>query len=237
MYNITRFQPSFASSSASSKILSLTDLTHELPQISDFRVNTDHLSSSRLQGYKLSLERCTQRKRQYQSLEAAPPYAFLRVSQHWHPDLASLSLRDVATSRPLPGGISQAHCAIHEGFPLRARCLSRQAASVRRPVSIPQDQVAMDLPSFNIQTITLGYGQAPMSRSTRQTLPRHSPCDGRLCVARNESYLRHSPPKPAFLPGTLWPRNEPGLARFCSAHLPQPGSSGSSSLILHPLFP
>jgi hypothetical protein len=63
-------------------------------------------------------------------------------------------------------------------------------------MSIPQDNGRG--PSFNIHAPGNNprLRQVPVSRSSRQT-----PCDGRLRVARNESYPPHSPQNSAFSAG------------------------------------
>ena len=93
------------------------------------------------------------------------PYAFLRVSQDWHRTWRLFSLRKETSQ--LPAGFSQGHCAIlacpRGEYSPCALTLSTDG-QCWTALSIPQHRVAttkMDLPSFNIWTITLGYVKSP----------------------------------------------------------------------------
>lgn len=119
------------------------------------------------------------------------------------PGVSLLCAKNVATSSRILSG----HCAIlasPRGEYSPCALPVSTDGQCWTAMSIPQHRVAttkMDLPSFNVWTITLGYAKSPES-VPRQTLPRHPPCDGRLRpVAGNESFLPHSLTKAAFSSG------------------------------------
>lgn len=157
------------------------------------------------------------------SLEDTPPIRLLRVSQHWH--LASLFVPDMVTSRRNLSGLNGTSIRIYSPCALPVstddQCRTAHAHSKYR-----SERLQWEWTFFHL----LFVPQTDNNPRLRQVAVSRSPVKGAM---DNYAYARDAQRIISTALSTKVKVScrklsdhaiEAGVARFCSAHLPQPGS-------------